>query len=511
MWEIGEERYPPPLNEVSSRAASILQYAADKLIAPAAKARLNDLCFEAGWGHRGERGRTACDAYLAAADSVDPYTVVEQERPLAVFSRMHRLRRALVLARHISAKPRADAAIHRILSAADESLAQADAEPGVALGLVEIVLEDGSRPDEVTRLLDMARQKYAGHHWNTAGTIELQLRRTDLDDQVREQLRRELIQLRIDQAMAAEGLVRAHHLEAAAQLARDLHQPDLLEHATAELQRIGIDDLGLTEHSVEVSIPKEQMDAYLAQFTDQETWQDAMLMLRQLGPPSGLLADNRRGVAEIARAAPLQAILPRTQVGGDGLPRYTPASDADRAELQLITYEMQKARVSAVFVAEILRRISEKWGIPDEAELTEFFAAASHVSPDLAAALARDLRRVFEHDFEAAAFCMTPRVEALVRAIVLETGLPVYRVQRQRNPGRYPGLGMLLPSLSERGLDESWARFLHGFLSNPAGLNIRNELLHGFVLEPSEGTCALLVICVLHLTRGIELTPGESA
>jgi hypothetical protein len=515
MVENGEERYPPPLDEVSARAASIWQHAADNLRAPAAKARLNDLCFEAGWGHRGERGRTACDAYLAAADSIDPYAVGEQDRPVAAFSRLQRLRRALVLARHISAQPRAEAAIQRILSAADESLAQADPEPGVALGLVEIVLEDNSRPEDITRLLDTARQKYAADYWNASATIDLQLRRTDLDDQTREQLRRELIQTRLDQAHAEEGLVRAHHLEAAARLARDLHQPDLLELATTELQRMNIDDLGLTTHAVEVSIPKERMEAYLAQFTDQATWQDALLLLPHVGPPSGLIADNRRGVAEIARIAPIQAILPHTQLGGDGLPRYTPMSDADRDELQLITYEMRKAQISAVFVAKVLRRIWDKWGPLDEAELTEFFAAGSHVGPELAAALSRDLLRVFKQDYEAAAFCITPRVEALVRTIVLQAGLPIYRVQRQRNPGRYPGLGMLLPALSERGLDESWARFLHGFLSNPAGGNVRNELLHGFELEPGEGTCALLVVCVLHLTRGIGLTrwtdgtPGE--
>jgi hypothetical protein len=95
---------------------------------------------------------------------------------------------------------------------------------------------------------------------------------------------------------------------------------------------------------------------------------------------------------------------------------------------------MRRAQISAVFAGEILRRIWDKWGPLSASELIQFFSAASHVPPDLAAALARDLLRVFNPDYEAAAFCIAPRLEALVRTIVVQMGLPIYRVQRQRNP-----------------------------------------------------------------------------
>lgn len=66
-------------------------------------------------------------------------------------------------------------------------------------------------------------------------------------------------------------------------------------------------------------------------------------------------------------------------------------------------------------------------------------------------------------------------------------------------PGQYPGLGALLPELLRAGMDESWYRYLNGYLASPRGANVRNELLHGFVDEPSQTTAALTMVGALYL------------
>lgn len=81
-------------------------------------------------------------------------------------------------------------------------------------------------------------------------------------------------------------------------------------------------------------------------------------------------------------------------------------------------------------------------------------------------------------DFEAAAAIAVPRIEAAVRSLLLAAGHPLYRTQRAKAPGQYPGLGALLSSAPEVGLDESWLRFLSTFLTSGPGLNFRNELAH---------------------------------
>ena len=58
----------------------------------------------------------------------------------------------------------------------------------------------------------------------------------------------------------------------------------------------------------------------------------------------------------------------------------------------------------------------------------------------------------------------------------------------------------MLPLLVERGLDESWYRFLRTFLSAPNGWNFRNEALHGFVDDIGWPGAGLVLIAVLYLT-----------
>jgi Domain of unknown function (DUF4209) len=102
----------------------------------------------------------------------------------------------------------------------------------------------------------------------------------------------------------------------------------------------------------------------------------------------------------------------------------------------------------------------------------------------------------------------SPRVETLIRNLVLALGLPVYRVQREKTPGQYPGLGVLLDGLAKAGLDSSWHRFLRTFLASPSGLNYRNELAHGFVDEVDRTYAALVLVAVLYLaTLSLSLDP----
>ena len=72
-------------------------------------------------------------------------------------------------------------------------------------------------------------------------------------------------------------------------------------------------------------------------------------------------------------------------------------------------------------------------------------------SEPLAASLARSFIRHFTGDFEGAAYTVTPKIEALARSVALACGLPLYRTQRQKSPGQYPGLGALLPDLRRVG------------------------------------------------------------
>jgi Domain of unknown function (DUF4209) len=61
-------------------------------------------------------------------------------------------------------------------------------------------------------------------------------------------------------------------------------------------------------------------------------------------------------------------------------------------------------------------------------------------------------------------------------------------------------------------LDESWRRYLAHLLSDPLGLNLRNEIGHGLIGVVDESRCALLVHAVCHLRLLVisEKDPSEA-
>lgn len=509
MLVTAEWCYPTPLDQVDDAYTALWIEAADRAQSPLARARLNDICWDGGFGpDRGERGRRAVDAYLEHAEALAPYDD-QQSDSLVPMARFDALKRAARIAGQLSDAARLARTCEAATAATRESVESSNYEPGVALGLIEVLIQARYDDAVIDELLTAARERYASDRFIFADVLQLELKRATTPEQ-EIALQRELVLNGLAQADETEGLVRMHHLEHAVTMARDFGQADLANELTAKLQALGDEDLGFATQSVTTEIPRESVEEYLAQFTDAADWREALLRL-VYSPPSGNVTENREHEIELARSAPLTRLFTRVLVGGDGLPRFTASSEDERREAALVSSEMLRANISALLLAQALTRIWEKWGPITGDDLTAFLGEQHHVKESTARGLARDFGRYFAGDFEGCAFCITPRLESLVRALVLAIPLPVYRTQRAATPGQYPGLGRLIPELQQAGLDESWSRFLQGFLANPMGANFRNELLHGFEDDPSAASATLLLVSALFLTRGVDLTPAADA
>ncbi len=111
------------------------------------------------------------------------------------------------------------------------------------------------------------------------------------------------------------------------------------------------------------------------------------------------------------------------------------------------------------------------------------------------AQLARSLAKAFRHfwagDFESCVHLVTPKIEAAARSLLRELDEGVYRVQNGAALGGCPGLGVLLGELNKLALDETWAYFLGWLLHDRYGMNLRNEVAHGFLAETSPIYAAL--------------------
>ena len=499
-YEDGSQ-YPPELSAVPGEVAALWDRASAAASAPMAKARFHDLCFEGRWGRVGDHARLAGEAYLELADELAPDQTSDQLQAVRALRQREALLRARALARlsgQADLGQRAADAIIDALRIGDEP-----PDPGRAIVLAEAAIEEKLDAPEIDELLTHLRWENRDIFF-TERVIRLQLGRA-ADDQARGRLQRELVEAWMGEAERSNPAHRTWNLTTAAARARDFGINDLLAQLTAQLQQTKLEDHGLVEHKATVPIDAAQAEAYVQVFLDQPSWREALLLLIANTPPTGRLERNRANVEEMVKVAPFAATLPATLLGADGLPRFTSATDEDKAELRLIRCELSQLQVLGSFVTEILDRIGSKWDPIPTDDLTAFLGEAAHVAPPVAATLARAFNRYFQGDVEAAGYVAAPQIERLVRDIVLAINEPAYRLQRGKTPGQYAGLGALLPVLQRARGNEDWIRFLQTVFAATAGMNFRNDLLHGFVDEIHAGHAALVLLAGLYLTRGVSL------
>ena len=182
----------------------------------------------------------------------------------------------------------------------------------------------------------------------------------------------------------------------------------------------------------------------------------------------------------------------RTILGADGLPRWTATSTEERQAQRLATHARIRAESEGRILAEGLQRMADRYGTPAESELAAFLSGNGQTDQTLALSLARGFRHFWSGDYEACVHVVVPKVEAAARALLRELDEGIYRVQVARTRA-VPGLYVLLQELEKLALDESWAYFLRWLLLVPPGMNIRNEIAHGFVGDTSPVYAALIL------------------
>ena len=485
-------QHPPALENLNAETVEIWAALAGRVTAAYARARLHHLLFACRHGRPHEHADAAVRAYLDAS-----------RRWRRDMEAVDDLKAALRLARSIGNRELATDAVAAMTQAAADALNSAAPIPGATITLLESLLDEREPPAVVDELLERA---WAAHPdpWLRDQIADLQLRRASSGPR-RVALEEARVQVWLDAAESAEGLVRATHFKTALESATATGRKDLIERAAAALQTIQFDQLGMEKFSVETAIPEERVAAFLAPITGATGWREALAIFGEHGPITGDVARNREQVAQ--NAGGLSNLFPRELMGGDGLPRFRAETDEEKLEVALAQLEGQHMQITSRVLAKGLMEISRAHGIPPADELTAFFAERPLVDDGLAGALSRILMRYWTSDFEGAAFTAAPRVETLARRLVLATGHGVYRLQRERKPGQYPGLGALLDALTQRGLDESWFRFIYTLCANPAGWNIRNEISHGFVDDVHAAVAALLIQALLYLSS---LEPTET-
>jgi hypothetical protein len=509
--EVGDFAWPPTIAAVPPDVVALWRDVARLTEHPAASARFTDLLFERRDGRARDWAVAAGTAYLAAARLRD-----ETDLDVAAF-----LVRAWDLARRTAAWPLLGQAYAELIGRVSVEMARGRARPGCVLPMIAAVAAKPTRgqvkqapetmPDPVRlgTLLDTAFGTYTESY--LASQIASMMRAQTDEPAETAAINRREVSAYLAEAAASTGMAKQMHLQGAIRIAKDRGLTDLARQATAELQAIPVKDLGLKRSSSTIRVPRDHVERFLDEFTASPYWRDGMGFFLRTGCPLGELDVLRQQERDIAKLTVFASAVARTILGADGLPRWTARSPEEGQAERLATHARIRAENQGQILAEGLQRIASRYGIPAESELAAFLSSNGQTDQALALSLARGFRHYWSGDYQACVHVVVPKIEAAARALLRELDEGIYRVQVAKDPGQYPGLYVLLQELEKLALDESWAYFLRWLLLGPPGMNIRNEIAHGFVGDISPVYAALTLRAAALLITVVAPQPPSAA
>lgn len=488
---------PPAPAAVPEQAVEVWRALLGLVTQPSATARLHHLLFERGGLDRRKHARAAAAAYIAAAH--------DWERALDA---VQDLSAATRLARAVGDGDLAAESLAAVSALVTHSLDEDEPPAGIIVRALRHLVGEPDCPPEVDELLERATTVVPDAS-RKDDLLELMLQRCQGDEARKEVWRRRVSAFTLEAAAASSGIMRAVRLQQALGLAEASGDRQLRQEAAAALQTVRREDLGLVSFRATSQRYEEEFELQVSACSVGDSWQESLISFATLLPLSGDTERNRDLVRRRQAEHPLGALFPTQLIGPDGLPAYTGTSEEDRFDVDLVRWETDLVQQWLPILTAALHEIPYRHGLPDLQDISAFLATWPALDASLAPVLARALLRYWTGDSEGAAYTVIPRIESIVRGLVLASNRGVYRLQNEHKPGQYAGLGQLLPILEEEyRLEVSRSRFLAAVLRHPAGLNLRNMMLHGFVGDAGPGVAATLLHVALSLGTVGSPEPG---
>ncbi len=410
------------------------------------------------------------------------------------------MRAALGLARQFRLTDRRTQVVAVMVRAAQKALEAHDPAVGTVLALTESLVDlRDHAPPEVDGLLDAARVSFAGDPHVIDQVFVQQIARAGVDLVRRGAVCYDRVQAWLDAAEQEKGVRRAFFLQTAVKHAVASGDSQLRRHATSRMQSSTFEQLELVRVRTGVVLRGEDIAQRLRMVTDAPDWESALAAFARMGPPTGDVVANRRLVENLAGWT--SSVIPRDLYGRDGLLRFTARTEEELVEYNLSRQEMHALALQGPLIGEALLRLPCHHEVPSVDDIAAYLSRSPRIAPlSVTLAIGDSFHRWWAGDYTGSAFIVVPHIETLARNLLLAVDTGIYRLQREAKPGQYPPLGTLLLLLWQRGLDESWYRYLYTLLVSPTGMNLRNEMAHGFLVGGIDlGASALFLHCATFL------------
>jgi hypothetical protein len=326
MTAAGEHSWPRPIDSASTDVVDLWVNAAEYVSHPWAVARLQDLLFERKEGNRWVRARAAVTAYLDFAAGAPS----ELEKTEVLI-------RAWDLSRRVGDVDLHSRCQHQMAERARALMGTGCTLAGLLLPLLR-ALARGPLPEKgvlpVTETIDIESllQEALGlfeDGYQVSHVAEI-IRGRRPDAETVDAVNRKEVEAYLAQSESGPQLLRQTRLVEAIDIARRRGLHDMADKATAALQRIDPESLGMQRFSSSVPLPPGPVEEWLLGFVRSSDWRDGIRYLLATDPPTGLLS-TLRDIEKRVRPASVPARLGGVQVlSSGGLPSFRPVSDEER-------------------------------------------------------------------------------------------------------------------------------------------------------------------------------------
>ncbi len=490
MFESAESVFPPRPNEVAEEVRSIWRFARDRIDDPIVAARICDLLYVAKGKAAHEEGRRAARE-LAKLASEPGREVMD---------------RAVCMARsiEISAELNDRAALVDALTVAErvtvELLDQEHPGPPLTVLRSLVALTKKLRPEGLWNLLTRATERFSSGH---PGESALELAAEASDDPERQKgFRRRQLQLRIDEASAAEGLAKVTFLQRAIDLARRFGFTKEMGELLKVQQDLPKEDLGFQSMEVSIELPtneiRDQVDLIVGSRAADIF--DALMRFGAFGPPGGSNVDIDHEVDAQEKDSPMAFLFSHVSFGAEtSAPTYLAG---DQKNKRLMNRGRQRNFhidfYGRILYAPMLDEAVERRHRPSREELAQHFSTEL-IGEVRGERIARAVEQFWDKEYDEAAHLITPRLESVLREMARLSGIAIVKPAQEGRFGGVVSLNVILAKLRELYEPAPWFDYLEALLCDPLATNLRNDLAHGLLKTVGGVHAALLIQAACYL------------
>jgi hypothetical protein len=256
----------------------------------------------------------------------------------------------------------------------------------------------------------------------------------------------------------------------------------------------------MSAHEVSIPIPRKVLEKELIEPLLAAPSEDTFMLLAHCPDLVPDMDDIRAQAAETAEQHPLHYLISQIRLRDGRKVDETSLQNDESAQLtehlgywfqvqiRLLDIVLRRLREEGQFTASSFMQHIEQWQLVSERDLPF---------------IQKGVERYFSDDFISALHTLTPRIEHMLKSALEQVGISPVAVPNERQV-REQTLGTYLHRHDvQRNVGESIWHYLDYALVNERGLNLRNDVAHGWVVSPQCNRMSVQVIlfAILLLTR----------